>query len=368
MKSIGALAVLSICLVSRVSYPQTTRELTPAEKQYFSQRHLELANRLSAHGYWGPTPNANLFAFAYLPLLGRTRIERVEIDDGRLTSVFARNSKGLIGLLNRAAVRRAGAEREKNTRYPISLTLSKAKELAHSYLSAIEGTKSRASDLGCYDEGGISDVRGGENRQIDADAKFCFFEPRFYKGFAFREDRKELAISAVDGSLVSYGVYYTSSEPPSITSSVSKDDALKKAKDITSTELRRKGTFDPNEKIDVNDGEGKLFTTKKAYEEALAKKREWRKADSEQYAAFNGVEPLLTEPPKLMIVNPNSCYTDKYRGFSEVMENWNPKTRLAWVVKLLYKPGLDKEQERHLDMEIWIDAADGKVLGGELPY
>ena len=136
----------------------------------------------------------------------------------------------------------------------------------------------------------------------------------------------------------------------------------------TAEEVKAKATLDPNKKILLNRDDGGVFVSKAAYERELAKRRRSLEEDAASYAVFIGVEPSLLEPARLMIVNPNACYTDAYRDNLPGRDKWNPETRLAWVVKLLYEVGATPEQKRHLHMEIWIDAADGKVLGGELPY
>lgn len=338
-------------------------------------RHRAVENRLIQSGLprrvnpvrVGPQ---NPAARALIPAPGRGSIERVSVDDDFLGTTFDRNTGSLIHVLNRAVSNWRGIETEKGTRLPLTLTRERFAALAVAYLTAIEGAP--PSEFGGLDEGTLAKFTTKEGRPQDqavspSEEVYATWS-RTHKGIPFREDSADISLCAVTGELIAYNKRYFSKLPPSLEAKTLSDDALSVAKKTISEEVKAKGAFDPNKKIHLNRDDGGVFVSKTAYENELAERRESLKEEAASYAVFIGVEPSLIEPPKLMIVNPNACYTDVYRDDLPGKDKWTPETRLAWVVKLLYEVGATPEQKRHLHMEIWIDAADGKVLGGELPY
>ena len=353
---------------------KTPRPLTDRERSTFVGRHRQIVARLVAAGltrredpvgHIGQDgPNVRVI----LPDSRGRSVERVSVDDDFLGTTFRRDSGEVVGVLNRALSNWRGVEREKGTRFPFVLTRERVQVLIDKYVTAIEGRE--PDGPGGVDESGLAQISKTAERtgHISSDEEIHAEWPRLYEGFPFRNDSTSLAISAVNGELISYTRRWNSLPPPTVRIEIPPDDAVKVAMQMATEDIRRKGTVNPTQKIRLNDGEGRLFASREGYEEALARKRDWLKQEAAAWARYVGVEPMVAVPPKAMIVNPNVAFTDEYHNDAGERDRWSPQTRLAWAVKVQYRPNDVEGAHHRLEVEVWVDAEDGKVLGGVVPY
>jgi len=352
---------------------KTARPLTAGERAGFLGKHQAIVARLVEAGlprredpviHIGETPIVSVI----VPVSDSREAERVSVDDDFLGTTFARSSGELLGVLNRAVSNWRGIEAEKGTRFPFVLTKEHVEALIRGYVTAIEGSVPEGP--GGFDERVATLTRMAErDGYISAHETIHARWPRMYKGFPFRNDRTGVTLSAVNGELISYGRIWHSLPPPSVDVKIQEDDAVKVAKETVAEELRRKATFDPEKKIQVNDGEGWVFASREAYEKELAKRRKELQEDAAAWEVYVGVEPTMEAPPELMLVNPNITYTEVYNDELVDRDRWVRQTQLAWVVRLQYRR-TDNVEGYYcpLPMEVWLDAAEGKVIGGVVPY
>jgi len=81
-----------------------------------------------------------------------------------------------------------------------------------------------------------------------------------------------------------------------------------------------------------------------------------------------GVEPKVEKPPYLEIVNiRRDAFYQHYfdMDWYKKSREFNPDTRLSWIVHLLYH---NEETKAGAQFEIWIDAYDGSFVGGYRPW
>mgnify|MGYP001069756045 CR=1 FL=1 len=350
------------------------RPVTPAERADCLQKHEALTGRLVAAGlparedpiiHIGETPVVQ----AYPADADGVRGETVGVDSDFLGTSFVRNSGDLVGVLNRALANCRALEKDKRTRFAFDLTVERADALARTYLTAIQGTAPEGP--GGFDEGRFVSLAGTAEREggISADETIHAAWPRMHEGFPFREDRTSVTLSAVNGELLSYGKGWYSLPPASVEVQVQADEAVRVAMETVSEEFTRMATFDPDQEIDVTDGEGRVFGSRQAYERELARRRRLLEEAAAGWEPYVGVEPTMEAPPELMLVNPNIAYTEAYHDDLVDRRPWVRQTRLAWVVRLqCARRDAPDDHHRALPMEVWIDAAEGKVIGGECPY
>lgn len=337
-----------------------TRAVTPKERHTFVSEHNSIRQRLIQVGLDAvrrqkDEPTCSALAF----MMPKIKTEAVWVADGALVAIFQRGRGTLLHVLYCSRKNIQDGEAQEETQRTFSAQAARLRKLACAYVKAIEGVEPDG-------EGGLEVESLRRSKEVPASHRVYAKWPRTYRGYRFRDDSTQLVMTQVDGALVSYAKRFYSRTPPSLHVKVRSGDALAAAREAAAHEIRRKATFDPKT-VRLGQGDGTVFTSRDEYVKELESLREELRQEAAHFSRFIGMESSSGPPPRLLIVNPNSCYTDQYPGRHDL--RWNSETRLVWVVVLHYEARTTvRLPERVLHMEVWVDAATGEVVGGGLPY
>ncbi len=363
-----SLLILAAFACARVAFcGQLPIELTPVERERSIARLEAVRRRLVAGNVIPDEPPRGVrWCLAWEGLHSRMRIPVVDVGTDQLSATFAREDGTLLRLVERPQSAARSREEELGESHVFALSVERAAQLTSDYLAAVEGHEPPGPGrLDSYSLSHCVDPDGSPRRVLPTQTLYAAW-PRGHGGFAFRDDEINLAISAVDGAFLSYGRYHISEPPPTVKVAITRDEALALAKAAGTREVVKQTAFGELEPEDVVP-EGTLLGSKAAYERALEWEREKMRSWAADFKPFVEVEPGVEDEPTLMIVNPNEQLIGRHTD--DDRHKWNPQTRLAWVAKLVFKAPEGAEGAwRRLHMEIWIDAENGEVLGGELPY
>ncbi|NLB78494.1 MAG: hypothetical protein GX796_06530 [Clostridiaceae bacterium] len=187
---------------------------------------------------------------------------------------------------------------------------------------------------------------------------------RTYKEYIVRGNFTTISLFAESGMFAGYTKKQPSNHPPTVEVKITAEQAKQKAIEITGKEIKNWVNFldSFNKKKELQQLRDRELKRKYGYS------RETLKELKEKMASLIGLTPKEEKPPYLEIVNlQRDAFHQHYfdMDWYKKSQEFNPDTRLCWIVCLLY---LNEETKASAAFEIWIDAYDGSFVGGYRPW
>jgi hypothetical protein len=190
---------------------------------------------------------------------------------------------------------------------------------------------------------------------------------RMYKKYPIRNNYIAIGIFADTGILAVYMKKYISDLPPTVEVKISAEQARQKAIEVADKEIKDWVKF--LDSISTETAISQLDDkTYRGIKSILKGKSRGIKQESQQYASLIGCKPIETKAPYLEIVNiQRDAFHRQYMQPEayEKSHEWNPATRLCWVINLYYH---NPETKVGAQFEVDIDAYDGSVVNGSRPW
>lgn len=278
---------------------------------------------------------------------------------GTVELIFDSATGELMKIINTSLGNMRAAESSQGKTVPFTLTREDCQAIAAKYFKLITGEQ--LPDVGGLLENTWPRSKSGFVRP----SHYILFEyPRFYKGYKFRDETISLGLFAMDGKFETYNKFYRSNSPSTVEVKITVEQAKQKAIEITGKEIKNWVSFldSFNKKKELQQLSDRELKRKYGYS------RETLKELKEKTASLIGLTSKEEKPPYLEIVNlQRDAFHQHYfdMDWYKKSQEFNPDTRLCWIVRLLY---LNKKTKASAAFEVWIDAYDGSFVGGYRPW
>jgi len=278
---------------------------------------------------------------------------------GAINLVFDRETGEMMRISNATLGNMRAVESSQGKTIPFTLTREDCQAIVAKYFKLITGEE-------LPDVGGLLENTWPRSKSgfVEPSHYILFEYPRFYKGYKFRDDSINLGLFAMDGKFETYNKFYRSNSPPTVEVKITEEQAKQRAIELTDKEIKNWVSFldsviEETEREQVRDTE---LRRKYGYS------RETLKEAKHKVNSLIGATPKVEKPPYLEIVNiQRDAFHQHYfdMDWYKKSREFNPETRLSWIVCLLYR---NEETKASAGFEIWIDAYDGTFVGGSRPW
>ena len=345
------------------------RPVTPDEEATFREKHVAVKRKLIEIGENFSTAYTTK-VFLYPPKRNTAVPEIIDVSDSEAFSTYDRRNGTLTSILARSILAKRVTERKSGKRYQSALSETEARERMAKIYEAILGNKPpRARNRLTSVYYGNAQRRAEWKRGVQPDDTLDEIWPRSICGIPFRDDFEEISIGAIDGAFFTYHRRYNSDAPPSAEPKITQDQAADQALSALKDEIARRGRYDPK-LVPPPESGGLLHVSREDFEAIMEERRASAREEAEIFAQNVDADSAeIIVPPVLVFVNPNTQFRDP--AAPGKLPAGNRPSRLAWVTsfyiptKFLVTP--DKKPKGWC-AEIWIDAADGAVIGGQADF